>query len=88
MRGIGRVIPSSQLQIVSNLEGGVVEQIFVRAGQRVRQGDPLLLLDPTSSGSELGSGSATIGALEVKVGAAGSRGRPAARRSFRRRATR
>jgi adhesin transport system membrane fusion protein len=67
VRGIGRVIPSSQLQTVSNLEGGVIEQIFVRAGQRVRQGDPLLLLDPTLSGSELGSGSATIGALEVKA---------------------
>ncbi len=67
VRGIGKVIPSSQLQIVSNLEGGVIEQIFVRAGQRVRQGDPLLLLDPTLTGSELGSGSATIGALEVKA---------------------
>ena len=26
VRGIGRVIPSSQLQIVSNLEGGIVER--------------------------------------------------------------
>lgn len=67
VRGMGRVIPSSQLQVVSNLEGGVIEQIFVRAGQRVRQGDPLLLLDPTLTGSELGSGAATVGALEVKA---------------------
>lgn len=67
VRGLGRVIPSSQLQVVSNLEGGVVERIFVRAGQRVRQGEPLLLLDPTSSGSELGSGAASIAALEARV---------------------
>lgn len=67
VRGIGRVIPSSQLQIVSNLEGGVVERIFVRAGQVVRANDPLLALDPTTTGAELGSGSAALAALEVKA---------------------
>lgn len=67
VRGTGRVVPSSQLQVVSNLEGGVIQRIFVRAGQRVRQGDPLLLLDPTVSGSDFGSGSATVGALEIKA---------------------
>jgi len=67
VRGMGRVIPSSQLQVVSNLEGGVVEQIFVRAGQRVRQGDPLVLLDPTQTGAELGSGASAISSLEVKA---------------------
>lgn len=67
VRGNGRVIPSSELQRVSNLEGGVIEQIFVRSGQRVRQGDPLVTLDPTASGAELGSGSVTVGALEIKA---------------------
>ena len=42
VRGMGRVIPSSQLQVVSNLEGGIVEAILVRAGQQVRAGDPLI----------------------------------------------
>ena len=67
VRGMGRVIPSSELQVVSTLEPGIVEQIFVRGGQRVRAGDPLLLLDPTQSSSELGSGSAALSALEVKA---------------------
>lgn len=66
VRGIGRVIPSSQLQVVSTLEAGIVEQIFVRSGQRVREGAPLVLLDATQSGAELGSGSAALSALEVK----------------------
>ncbi len=35
VRGQGRVIASSQLQIVSNLEGGVVEAINVKTGQQV-----------------------------------------------------
>ena len=67
VRGIGRVIPSSQLQVVSTLEAGIVEQIFVRSGQRVREGAPLVLLDATQSGAELGSGSAALSALEVKA---------------------
>jgi membrane fusion protein, adhesin transport system len=32
VRGQGRVIPSSRLQVVSNLEGGVVQDILVRQG--------------------------------------------------------
>ena len=67
VRGMGRVIPSSQLQIISNPEGGVVEEILVRAGQSVREGDQLLLLDPTQTGSELGSGSAALAGLEVRA---------------------
>ena len=67
VRGQGRVVPSSQLQVVSNLEGGVVQDILVRAGQNVRQGDELIRLDPTASGAELGSGSATLVGLEIKI---------------------
>jgi membrane fusion protein, adhesin transport system len=67
VRGMGRVIPSSQLQIVSNMEGGVVQDILVRPGQLVRAGDPLIRLDPTQSGAEFGSGEATLSALIVKM---------------------
>ena len=67
VRGTGRVIPSSQLQVVSNMEGGVVQDILVRPGQRVRAGDPLIRLDPTQMGSEFGSGEATLSALSVKI---------------------
>src|ERR1044072_4812360 len=67
VRGQGRVVPSSQLQVVSNLEGGVVQDILVRAGQVVRQGDELIRLDRTASGAELGSGWAPIAALQVKI---------------------
>jgi adhesin transport system membrane fusion protein len=67
VRGQGRVVPSARLQIVSNLEGGVVQQILVRAGQQVRAGDVLIRLDPTSTGSELGSGQATVTALQLKI---------------------
>jgi len=67
VRGQGRVVPSSRLQIVSNLEGGIVQDILVRAGQQVRAGDELIRLDPTLTGAELGSGEATIYALMAKI---------------------
>jgi adhesin transport system membrane fusion protein len=67
VRGMGRIIASSQLQTVSNLEGGVVEAILVRTGQQVRAGQELVLLDRTATGSDLGSGEASVGALAVKI---------------------
>jgi len=67
VRGIGQVVPSSRLQIVSNLEGGVVQDILVRSGQQVRAGDELIRLDPTQTGAELGSGEATVFALTAKI---------------------
>lgn len=67
VRAQGRVVPSSKLQVVSNLEGGVVEQILVKSGQNVRKGDILVRLSPTLSGSALGSSEASVGALQAKV---------------------
>jgi adhesin transport system membrane fusion protein len=67
VRGMGRVVASSQLQTVSNLEGGVVEAIFVRTGQQVKAGQELVRLDRTQTGAELGSGEASANALAVKI---------------------
>src|ERR1700684_460258 len=60
VKGQGKVVASSHLQVVSNLEGGVVQSILVRTGQQVRRGQELILLDQTQSGSELGSGEASV----------------------------
>lgn len=44
-RGTGKTIPSSHLQVVQNLEGGIVSEIFVTEGQVVDKDQPLLRLD-------------------------------------------
>jgi membrane fusion protein, adhesin transport system len=67
VRGMGRVVPSSKMQVISNLEGGIVQEVLVRTGQQVKSGDPLVRLDPTQSGGEFGSGSATVAALAAKI---------------------
>jgi membrane fusion protein, adhesin transport system len=65
--GMGRVVPSSQLQIVSNLEGGIVESISIKTGMVVKAGDELIRLSPLQTDAELGSSNATTGALTVKI---------------------
>jgi adhesin transport system membrane fusion protein len=45
--GEGKAIPSSKVQVIQNLEGGIVTEIFVREGQLVNKGDTLLRLDDT-----------------------------------------
>src|SRR5690606_10123453 len=67
VRGQGRVISSSQLQVLSNREGGIVEAILVRTGQQVQRDQELVRLSPVMTGAELGSGQAMLGALRAKI---------------------
>lgn len=46
-RGDGKVIPSSKIQVVQNLEGGIVREIQVSEGQLVDKGDVLMKIDDT-----------------------------------------
>ena len=63
----GRVVPTAQLQLISNLEGGVVGKILVRAGEMVREGDPLIRLDPTLAESDFSVGATSLASLNAKI---------------------
>lgn len=45
VRGEGEIIPSKQLQIIQNLEGGIVSEILVREGDLVEEGQALLRIE-------------------------------------------
>ncbi len=66
-RGDGKAIPSSRLQKIQNLEGGIVAELFVREGQVVEAGDPLLRLDDTRFASNVGETEADRLALMLRV---------------------
>ena len=53
VRGTGKVIPSSQVQVVQNLEGGIVETIHIAEGDLVEPGQLLLNIDDTRFDSSL-----------------------------------
>jgi len=46
-RGVGKVVPSSQIQIVQNLEGGILSEILVDVGELVKKDQLLLRIDET-----------------------------------------
>ena len=66
-RGEGRVIPSSQVQIVQAVDGGVVEQIHIREGQIVNRGETLLRIDPTRFVSNFRENRSQLLALTVRA---------------------
>ncbi len=55
-RGEGRVIPSRHVQIVQNLEGGIVADLLVREGEIVEPGQTLLRIHNVRAASELQEG--------------------------------
>lgn len=55
VRGIGRVVPQAQNQMVQHFEGGIIAEILVQEGDVVKKGDVLLRIDNSFSRAELQS---------------------------------
>jgi adhesin transport system membrane fusion protein len=65
--GDGRVIPSGQIQVVQNLEGGIVSEIKVKVGDVVRKNDTLVVIDDTRYLSSAKENTAKDSALMAKI---------------------
>ncbi len=66
-RGQGTVIPSSQVQVIQNLEGGILKAILVREGEMVKAGQVLLRIDDTGFAASLGEQKAAYYSLMGQV---------------------
>jgi adhesin transport system membrane fusion protein len=66
-RGEGKAIPSSKVQKIQNLEGGIVAEIFAKEGEVVEVGQPLLRLDETRFASNKGETEADRVAMALRV---------------------
>lgn len=73
-RGQGRVIPSSQLQSIQHLEGGIIAEILVHEGQRVNAGDVVVRINSPTATAEFRDNlqryyslSATVARLEAET---------------------
>ncbi len=65
-RGSGKVIPSGQVQVIQNLEGGIVSALAIREGQIVNKGDVLLRIDNTRFMSSLRENTQNYLSLKAK----------------------
>lgn len=65
--GHGKVIPSSQVQIIQNLEGGIVREILVKEGEVVQKGQILIRMDDVRFSSSYQEAQMKILALQVKI---------------------
>jgi len=66
VRGTGKVIPSSQKKILQHLEGGIIEKIYVREGERVKKGDAIYKLKNSSTKSDSKQKEITLRSLRLK----------------------
>ncbi len=66
-RGTGQVVPSTRLQTIQNLEGGIVRELYVRQGDIVEPGQPLARIDPTRASSDLAERESTLAGLQSIV---------------------
>jgi len=65
--GQGRVIPSSQLQVVQNLEGGILRSIGVKEGDLVEAGQVLLTIDDTLVSSKYREDRSKVFSLQAGI---------------------
>ena len=66
-RGDGRVITASQVQLVTNLEGGIIAEVLVREGDAVQKDQPLIRIDPTRFVAAQREGEQGTLALQAKI---------------------
>jgi adhesin transport system membrane fusion protein len=66
-KGVGKVIPSRQIQVIQNLEGGIVSEIMVREGEIVDQGQVLLRIDDTRFSSSFREREVTKASLQARL---------------------
>lgn len=64
-RASGQVIPSGRVQIVQSIDGGVIESIKVKEGDRVRKGQVLVTLDQVRLAAAVEEGRARVASLKT-----------------------
>ncbi|CCD05561.1 TPA: HlyD family type I secretion periplasmic adaptor subunit [Legionella pneumophila] len=65
--GQGKVIPSSEVQVIQNLEGGIIQNIFVKEGQIVKKDQILMQIDNTRFMASYAEAEKKIDALEIEI---------------------
>jgi len=65
--GIGKVIPSTQVQIIQSLDGGVLQELFVQEGMSVVKNQPIARIDDTRFRSDFAEQKQEVSSLRANV---------------------
>lgn len=66
-RGEGKVIPSSQVQVIQSLDGGILQELFVTEGMQVTKGQLLARIDDTRFRSDAAQQTQEVDALRANI---------------------
>lgn len=65
--GTGKVIPSTQVQIIQSLDGGVLQKLFVQEGMQVKKNQPIASIDDTRFRSDFAEQKQEVDSLRANV---------------------
>lgn len=65
--GEGKVIPSSEVQVIQNLEGGIIKNIYVKEGDIVKKNQVLMQIDNTRYMSSFSEAERKIDVLKLEI---------------------
>ncbi|MCC4834932.1 HlyD family type I secretion periplasmic adaptor subunit [Shewanella sp. 1_MG-2023] len=65
--GMGKVIPSSQVQLIDSLDGGVLQEIYIQEGMIVTKGQPLVKIDDIRFRSDFAQQEQEVYSLQTNV---------------------
>jgi adhesin transport system membrane fusion protein len=66
-RGEGKVIPSTQMQIIQSLDGGVLQELYVKEGMLVKKGQLLARIDDTRFRSDMAQQDKEVDSLRADI---------------------
>lgn len=65
--GMGKVVPSSQVQVIQSLDGGILQELYAKEGMTVVKGQPLARIDDTRFRSDLDQQKKEVDSLRADI---------------------
>jgi adhesin transport system membrane fusion protein len=65
--GMGKIIPSTQVQIIQSLDGGVLQKLFVQEGMQVLKDQPIARIDDTRFRSDFAEQKQEVDSLRTNI---------------------
>jgi len=65
--GMGKIIPSTQVQIIQSLDGGVLQKLFIQEGVQVSKNQPIARIDDTRFRSDFAEQKQEVDSLRANI---------------------